>query len=80
MKLDEAKVRKYYEDHQADYTLPAFYKLESIGFATQKDAEAAVAKLRSGTDFKWLNANADGKLAAGQGHREAQRRALAPRA
>jgi hypothetical protein len=25
-----------------------------------------VAKLRSGTDFKWLNANAEGKLAEGK--------------
>ena len=66
MKLDEPTVRKYYDTHKADYTLPAFYKLESIGFATQKDAEAAVAKLRSGTDFKWLNANADGKLPPGK--------------
>ena len=32
----------------------------------QKDAEAAVAKLRGGTDFKWLNANADGKLPPGK--------------
>ncbi len=66
VKLDETKVRKFYEDHRADYSLPAFYKLESIGFTTQKDAEAAVAKLRSGTDFKWLNANADGKLPPGK--------------
>ena len=79
VKVDEAAVRKYYDAHKADYTLAAFYKLESIGFATQKDAEAAVAKLRSGTDFKWLNANADGKLAAGQGHRAPRRRASAPR-
>jgi len=66
VKLDEPAVRKYYEDHRADYSLPAFYKLESIGFVTQKDAEAAVAKLRGGTDFKWLNANADGKLPPGK--------------
>ena len=66
VKIDESKVRKHYEEHRADYSLPAFYKLESIGFATQKDAEAAVAKLRSGTDFKWLNANADGKLPPGK--------------
>ena len=66
VKVDEAVVRKHYETHAADYSLAAFYKLESIGFATQKDAEAAVAKLRGGTDFKWLNANADGKLPPGK--------------
>ena len=66
VKLDEGTARKYYDEHKADYTLAAFYKLESIGFGSQKNAEAAVSKLRSGTDFKWLNANADGKLAAGK--------------
>ncbi|MGA8891782.1 MAG: peptidyl-prolyl cis-trans isomerase [Anaeromyxobacteraceae bacterium] len=66
VKLDEAAVRKYYDTHQADYAIAAFYKLESIGFGTQKAAEAAVSKLRSGTDFKWLNANAEGKLGPGQ--------------
>jgi parvulin-like peptidyl-prolyl isomerase len=66
VKVDEAAVRKDYDAHRADYTVAAFYKVDSIGFARQKDAEAAVAKLRSGTDFKWLNANADGKLDAGK--------------
>ena len=66
VKLDEPSVRKYYDAHQADYAFPAFYKLESIGFGSQKNAEAAVSKLRSGTDFKWLNANAEGKLDAGK--------------
>ncbi len=65
VKMDQEKVRKYYESHKADYVIPAFYKVDAIGFGTQKAAEAAVAKLRSGTDFKWLNANADGKLAPG---------------
>ncbi len=66
VKLDQAAVQKYYDEHKADYMYPAFYKLEAIGFASQKDAEAAVAKLRAGTDFKWLNANAEGKLAEGK--------------
>lgn len=66
VKVDEAAVRKHYDSHKADFTYPAFYKMESIGFERQKDAEAAVAKLRSGTDFKWLNANADGKLPHGR--------------
>lgn len=66
VKLDEPTVRKYYDEHKADYSFPAFYKTESIGFEKQKEAEAAVAKLRAGTDFKWLNANAEGKLAPGK--------------
>jgi hypothetical protein len=66
VKVDEPAVRGYYDSHKADFTYPAFYRLESIGFVKQKDAEAAAAKLRSGTDFKWLNANADGKLPHGR--------------
>ena len=66
VKIEEKKVRAYYDAHKADYTLAAFYKTESIGFSSQQDAEAAVAKLRSGTDFKFLNANADRKLAPGK--------------
>jgi parvulin-like peptidyl-prolyl isomerase len=66
VKLEESQVRAYYDAHQAEYSAAAFYKVESIGFSSQKAAEAAVAKLRSGTDFKWLNANADGKLTEGK--------------
>ena len=66
VKVDEPALRAYYDAHKADYSFPAFYKTESVGFAKQKDAEAAAAKLRAGTDFKWLNANADGKLPFGK--------------
>jgi parvulin-like peptidyl-prolyl isomerase len=55
---DEA-VRKHYDEHRKDYTYPAFYKLESLAFASAKDAQDAVQKLGSGTDFKWLNANSE---------------------
>jgi hypothetical protein len=65
-KLDvsEEKVKKYHAEHRKDFMYPAFYKLESLAFANVKDAEAAVKKLRAGTDFKWLNANAEGQLPA----------------
>jgi hypothetical protein len=66
VKLDEAAARKFYDTHKADFTYPSFYRMESIGFVKQKDAEAAVAKLRSGTDFKWLNANVEGKIPHGR--------------
>jgi hypothetical protein len=62
VKISDADVKKYYEQHKKDFTYPAFFKVESIGFGTLKDAQAAAEKLRAGTDFKWLNANADGKL------------------
>jgi parvulin-like peptidyl-prolyl isomerase len=62
VKVEEAAVLAHYEKNRAEYTYPAFYKLESLAFANVKDAQAAVDKLRSGTDFKWLNANAGGQV------------------
>ena len=62
LKLDEPAARKYFEDHRKDYTYPAFYTLESLAFTNVKEAQAALTKLQAKTDFKWLNANADGQI------------------
>lgn len=62
IKITEGEAKKYYEDHKAEFTYPAFYTLSSIGFSTAKNAQAAMGKLRAGTDFKWLKANAPGLL------------------
>jgi parvulin-like peptidyl-prolyl isomerase len=61
-KISEADVKKHYAEHRKEFMYPTFYKLESLAFAKLSDAEGAVKKLRSGTDFKWLNANADGQI------------------
>jgi len=63
VKVSDAEVSRYYEAHLADFRTPASYKLEGIGFGTAAAAEAARTKLQAGTDFTWLNANAEGKLA-----------------
>lgn len=65
VKVPEDEVRSYYEKHRSEYALPVFYKLETLGFYEVKAAQAAVGKLRSGTDFKWLRTNAEGQLKAG---------------
>ncbi len=67
-KLDvgDAQAKRYYDAHRKDYMYPTFYKVESLAFGTLKDAEDAVKKLRGGTDFKWLNANADGQIKPAQ--------------
>lgn len=62
LKLDEPAARKYYEAHKKDYTYPAFYTLESLVFGSVKEAQAALTKLQARTDFKWLNANAEGQI------------------
>jgi parvulin-like peptidyl-prolyl isomerase len=66
LKLSQESVKAYYEAHKADYMFPPFYKLEGIGFTSQAAAESALKKLRAGTDFKWLNANADDKVPLGK--------------
>lgn len=66
VKVEEEAIRAHYEKNRKDFTYPAFYKLESLAFGDVKAAQAAVDKLRSGTDFKWLNANAEGQVQASQ--------------
>lgn len=62
VKVTEDEGRVYYEQHRPEFTLPAFYKLEALGFSSQAAAGAALKKLQAGTDFAFLRANADGQL------------------
>jgi hypothetical protein len=62
VKVTEKEGQDYYAKHKAEFTSPAVYKLESLTFANSADAQAALAKLRSGTDFKWLRTNATGQV------------------
>ena len=60
--VSEAEARAYYEAHRAEYTGQEFLKLESLGFTAAAPAQQACEKLRAGTDFRWLAANADDQL------------------
>ena len=64
IKVDDQEIRSHYEAHKADYLTPAMVKLDGLGFADVKDAQAALSRLKAGTDLKWLRANADGVLPA----------------
>lgn len=66
IKLGEPELKQYWQAHQADYSYPAFWRVESLAFKDARSAQAAIEKLRAGTDFKWLNANADGQLQPGE--------------
>ena len=63
VKVGDEEIRAYYEAHQADYVTPGMVRLDGLGFAEVKDAQAALSRLKAGTDMKWLKANADGVLA-----------------
>jgi hypothetical protein len=62
-KMREQEVRTYYDDHLTAYSYPAMARLRTLGFTRRGSAEDAVEKLRKGTDFNWLAANADDQVA-----------------
>jgi len=61
VKLKEEEVRNYYNEHTADYASPEMMRINSIAFTKKEYAEDAIGKLRKGTDFSWLLANAEGR-------------------
>jgi hypothetical protein len=65
LKMGEPELQRYYSEHKKEYSYPTFYKLESVTFSSLKGAEGAIKQLRGGTDFKWLNANAEGQVKQG---------------
>jgi len=60
-KVDEAVVRKYYDDH-AGNSLSRKVFGEDLAFAGREDAVDALEKLRNGADFKWVKENAPGQV------------------
>jgi hypothetical protein len=62
VKVTEADALGYYEEHKAEFTAPQMYKLDGFAFATTKEAQAALDKLKGGTDFTWLRSSAPGQL------------------
>jgi hypothetical protein len=63
VKVTEQDAQRYYEQHKAEYTAPHMYKLDGFAFAATKDAQAALDKLKGGTDFTWLRNSAPGQVA-----------------
>jgi hypothetical protein len=64
-KVTEDEVKQYYNSHLKDYSYPGMLKLKSLAFSRRNAAEDAIMKLRVGTDFNWLAANADGRAPKG---------------
>ena len=65
IKLTTEELQAYYKEHIAQYTYPEMYRIEAIVFSSNRDAEAAIDKLRKGMDFKWFKTNAEGRLPEG---------------
>jgi hypothetical protein len=64
-KMTEEEVKAYYNGHLKEYSTPEMIKLRGLAFARRDAAEAAMKKLREGTDFGWLAANASGQVGGG---------------
>lgn len=62
VKVGDADLKAYYDRHGEEFSYPAMYRLEGLAFSSAASAEAAARKLRAGTDFGWLRANAEGRL------------------
>ncbi len=62
IKVSEPELKRYFEKHKAEYTYPAFYKLDGIAFAKAQDAQSALEKLTKGTDLRWMRANSAGQI------------------
>lgn len=64
-KLKEDEVKQYYNTHLKDYSYPAMLRVKSLAFVRRAAGEDAIRKLREGSDFGWLAANAEGRVARG---------------
>jgi parvulin-like peptidyl-prolyl isomerase len=62
IKLKEEEMKAYYREHIKEYTMPEMMKINSLAFARREDAEGAIGRLRKGTEFQWLAANAEGQV------------------
>ncbi len=60
--VTEGEAARYYKDHLGDYSSPEMLRLDGFAFPTAKEAQAAIEKLRTGTDYAWLRQNAPGQI------------------
>lgn len=66
IRLDEADLKAYLEEHADEYSSPEMMRIESLAFSERKNAEEAVEKLREGSDFQWMRANVEHRVLPGQ--------------
>lgn len=64
-KLKEEEVRQYYNGHLKDYSYPAMLRVKSLAFTGRAAGDDAMRKLKEGSDYAWLAANAEGRVPRG---------------
>jgi parvulin-like peptidyl-prolyl isomerase len=60
VKVADAEIRAYYDEHKAEFAYPRFYKLDGLAFDTSPQAQAALDTLRTGNELKWVKEHAEG--------------------
>jgi hypothetical protein len=65
LSLSDPELRGYYDAHKDEVSSPEMVRLESLSFVRREDAQAALERLRKGSDPKWLKANAPGQARDG---------------
>jgi hypothetical protein len=61
VKLSEEELKRYYQEHTADYRSQEMIRIDGLAFAARDAAQAALDKLRRGADFGWMRENAPGR-------------------
>ena len=64
-KMREEEVKAYYDTHLPEHSYPGMLRIRSLAFTKRATAEAAIEKLRAGTDFGWLAVNAEDQVEKG---------------
>lgn len=64
-RVTEDEVTQYYNAHIKEYSYPGMVRVQGLAFARRSAAEDAIQKAKTGTDFRWLAANATGRVPEG---------------
>jgi hypothetical protein len=62
IRLEEKDLKAYYDTNPAEFSFPERMRIDSIVFSQKDRAEEAMRKLKEGTEFSWLVANAGGQV------------------
>ena len=62
IQLTREELKTYYKEHAQEYTDPEMMRIKSLVFSQRSDAVETIDKLKKGTDFNWLGANAEGQV------------------
>ena len=61
VKIEEAALKTYYDEHLGDFSSPRMMRIEGLAFAGKDNAQRALDRLRAGSDLKWMRDNTDGQ-------------------